>query len=96
MIETHYPPQTGTRTAPGPMRQAVDTSANWRRLAAAVLVRAILDALDADPALAAPARRWLATEGVVWAEWLGLSPGRLAHWLAELPALPWEQLALAL
>lgn len=72
------------------------TDANWRRLAAAVLARAALDALDDDPALAAPARRWLAAEGAAWAEWLGLPPERVTGWLVGLPALPWEQLALAL
>jgi hypothetical protein len=75
----------GPETVQG--HQAVETGANWRRLAAAVLVRAVLDALDEDSTLAAPARRWLATQGMVWAGWLGLSTERLARWLAELPAL---------
>jgi len=72
------------------------TDVNWRRLAAAMLARAVLDALGDDPALAAPARRWLAAEGAGWAEWLGMPPERVTGWLASLPVLPWEQLALTL
>jgi hypothetical protein len=67
---------------------------NWRRLAAAMLVRAVRDAQDEDPALAGPARRWLAKEGVAWAQMLDLSPEHMSGWLSRLPALPWEQLML--
>ena len=72
------------------------TNANWQRLAFAVLARAVLDAQEKDPALVAPARRWLAAEGVAWAEWLELHPERMTGWLDGLPSLPWEQLTLAL
>lgn len=70
------------------------TDANWRRLAAAILARAALDALDDDPILAAPARRWLAAEGAPWAEQLDIPPERVMTWMGQLPALPWEQLTL--
>jgi hypothetical protein len=67
---------------------------NWRRLAAAMLMRAVRDAQDEDPALAGPARRWLAEDGAAWAQMLDLSPERVSGWLNRLPALPWEQLML--
>ena len=80
----------------GGVLETMGIEANWRRLAAAMLARAALDAQSEDPALAAPARRWLAGEGVAWAEWLGMPPERVGNWLADLPVLPWEQLALTL
>jgi len=71
------------------------TEAAWRRLAAAVLLRAALDALDDDdPALAAPARRWLSGDGAQCAEELDISEERVAAWLADLVTLPWSQLTL--
>lgn len=70
------------------------TDANYRRVAAAILARAVLDALASDPGLAAPARRWLRTAGVDLAEQLDIPPGRVMTWVGELPGLPWEQLRL--
>jgi hypothetical protein len=63
-----------------------------RRLAAAVLLVAVEDARSDDPALAAEARRWLAGEGVIWAEMLDISPERVIGWVGRLPVLPYEQL----
>lgn len=65
-----------------------------RRFLAALLLRAVRDAAGDDPALAAPARRWLAQEGLTWAEMLGLDPGKVTVWVAGLESLAWEQLAL--
>jgi hypothetical protein len=66
-----------------------------RRLAAALLLRAVQDAQANDPALAAEARRWLAGPGAVWAELaLDISRERLALWMDQLPTLPYEQLTL--
>jgi len=66
-------------------------------LAAALVLRAVLDSLeDGDPDLAAPARRWLAGDGAGWAEMLDIPGERVTDWLDDLPALPWEQLALPL
>jgi hypothetical protein len=76
--------------------ELMDTNRNWRRLAAAILVRAALDAQGDDPALAAPARRWLSGEGAAWAGELDLDPQRVAGWVSNLPALAWEQLAFPL
>jgi len=67
---------------------------NWRRLAAAVLVQATLDAQEGDPKLAAPARRWLAGEGVSMAEMLDIPQEQVTAWVDNLPTLPWEQLTL--
>ncbi len=73
------------------------TEANWRRLGAAVLLRAALDAQeDGDPDLAAPARRWLRRVGAGWVEQLDIPSTRVTAWVAGLDALPWEQLALPL
>jgi hypothetical protein len=74
--------------------QAIATESNWRRLLAAILTQAVIDAQSADPALAAPARRWLASTGIEMVQWLDISPGRVATWVSDLPALAWEQLAL--
>ncbi len=66
-----------------------------RKLVAAILLRAVRDALDCgDPDVAAPAQRWLASEGVVLAEALDIPPERVTKWLAGLPGLPYEQLPL--
>ncbi len=66
-----------------------------RRLLAALLLQAVRDAQEAnDPALAAPARRWLASEGAAWAMWLDIPPERVQRWVAGLPALPYEQMTL--
>ena len=66
------------------------------RLLAALLLRAVQDAQDADPELAVEARRWLVGEGLVWAETLDLDRARVIEWVEGLPALPFEQLMLPL
>ena len=66
----------------GEMMGTTGTDANWRRLAAAILARAILDAQAAAPLLAAPACRWLASQGADWAGWLDLD-----HLLAIVAAI---------
>jgi len=72
----------------------VGIDANWRRLAAAMLLQAARDVEAEDPDLAAEARRWLAGEGVDLVEALGVPVGRVETWLQGLPGLPWEQLPL--
>jgi hypothetical protein len=57
-----------------------------------MLLQAVRDAQGADPVLAAEARRWLRGEGIHWAEALNIVPDRVHAWLAQLPALPYEQL----
>ena len=74
--------------------QVVATEANWRRLLAAILARAVVDAQSTDPALAAPARRWLAGAGAEIIRWLDISPHKVVTWVVDLPTLPWEQLVL--
>ncbi|RLC86469.1 MAG: hypothetical protein DRI79_09980 [Chloroflexi bacterium] len=66
----------------------------YRRLVAAILVRAARDAQADDPDLAAPARRWLAGSGAAWAEMLDIPPERVTAWVGQLPTLFYEQLAL--
>jgi len=73
-------------------KMAVDPD---RRLAAAIVLQAVRDAIEGgDPDLAAPARRWLAGEGVDLVESLDIPPERVAAWLERQPALPYEQLPL--
>jgi hypothetical protein len=76
--------------------QATATEANWRRFLAAILAQAVVDAPSTDPAVAAPARRWLASTGAEMVQWLDISPSRVAAWVVDLPPLPWEQLVLPL
>jgi hypothetical protein len=66
----------------------------YRRLWAAVILQAVLEARDAGPIFAAPARRWLAGEGAVRIELLDIPSERVVRWVEKLPDLPWEQLAL--
>jgi len=66
----------------------------YRRLLAAVLAQATQDARDADPALAAEARRWLAGDGAAWVTWLDIPAEQVLKWVGQLPALPYEQLTL--
>ncbi|RLC85483.1 MAG: hypothetical protein DRI79_11340 [Chloroflexi bacterium] len=66
----------------------------YRRLVAAILVRAARDAQTDDPDLAAPARRWLARSGAAWAEMLDIPPERVTAWVGKQPALSYAQLAL--
>ena len=64
-----------------------------RRLAAALLLRAVKDAQADDPELAAEARRWLSRQGVLLVELaLDIHRERLARWVDRLPALSHEQL----
>jgi len=70
------------------------TDANYRRVAAAIMARAALDAQASDPGLAAPARRWLRTAGVDLAEQLDIPPERVTLWVAGLQPLAYEQLTL--
>ena len=72
------------------------TETNWRRLLAAILARAVIDAQSDDPAMAGPARRWLAEIGTELVEWLEIPPRRVAAWVVDLPALSWEQMVLPL
>jgi hypothetical protein len=76
--------------------QAIGTEANWRRFLAAILAQAVVDAQSTDPAVAAPARRWLSGTGTEMVQWLDISPGRVAAWVVDLPPLAWEQLVLPL
>ena len=66
-----------------------------RRLAAALLLRAVKDAQSDDAVLASEARRWLAGQGTFWAELaLGIPREQLVGWVDRLSALPYEQLTL--
>jgi hypothetical protein len=74
--------------------EAVPVAYQARKLVVAVLLAAVEDAQSDDPALAAEARRWLAGEGVIWAEMLDITPERVTRWVSGLHPLPYEQLAL--
>jgi len=58
----------------------------FRRLAAAVLLRAARDARDGN-GHAADARSWLADDGADLADQLGLPPERVTAWVDGLPIL---------
>ena len=71
------PPDAGCRSdsqglLPGP-------PSAYRRLAAALVLRAVLDARDEGPLLAAPARRWLLDGGLHWAEQLDIPSERVVR-----------------
>jgi len=55
-----------------------------RRLVAAMLLRAARDARSRGK-YAAAARAWLASEGTIWADELGISFCTITSWLASLP-----------
>lgn len=74
--------------------EATPVANQARNLVVAVLLTAVKDAQADDPVLAAEARRWLASEGVHWAEMLDISPERVKGWVGRLPVLPYEQLRL--
>ena len=66
-----------------------------RRLLAAFLLRAALNALEEDPALAHDARQWLAGEGAAIVSESGIrtgDPEQVAAWVGDLP--PLAQLSL--
>lgn len=65
-----------------------------RRRLAAVLIRAAKDALDANNDLATTARGWLGAVGGDLMSVLDIPPARRTSWLAALPALSAEPLAL--
>ena len=83
------PPPDAEGLLPGPL-------VAYRRLAAALVLRAVLDARDEGPLLAAPARRWLVDGGLHWATALDISPERVLAWADGLEPLPWEQLHFAM
>ena len=72
------------------------TEANCRRFVARLLCEAVKDAQSDDPAVAGPARRWLAETGTGMAEWLDIPAHRVTDWMIDLPALSWEQMVLPL
>jgi hypothetical protein len=65
-----------------------------RKLLVAVLLAAVEDAQSEDAKLAAEARRWLASEGVLWAEMLDIPPKKITQWVNDLAPLPYTQLSL--
>jgi hypothetical protein len=83
-----------TETKQQPFARAALTAYQARRLLVAVLLAAIEDAQSKDPELAAEARRWLASEGVHWAEMLDIAPKKVTQWMSDLAPLPYEQLSL--
>lgn len=63
---------------------------NVRRLAAAVLLQAVRDAMADNPRIAAKARCWLVGEYAAdWLAELGIPQKQVTIWLAGLPRLPY-------
>lgn len=56
----------------------------YRRLACAIVARAARDAKSDNPALAHPARAWLADEGACLAEALDIPSRRVREWVDGL------------
>ena len=52
----------------------------WHKLAAAIVVKALKDAKDGDP----DARRWVASDGLPWFDYLGLDGGIVAYQVQSL------------
>ena len=65
---------------------------HWRRLACAIVERAVRDAKSADAGRATEARAWLASEALDFLDALDIPAERVARWVAELA--PVAQLAL--
>ena len=68
------------------------TAYHWRRLACAIIRRAVKDAKSADASRAIEARSWLATEACDLLDYLDVDAGRVSDWVAGLPGV--AQLAL--
>jgi len=54
-----------------------------QRLAAAVILQAVKEATDTDPDYSLPARRWLASDGLIWMRLLGMKTSGLRIWLQQ-------------
>jgi hypothetical protein len=54
-----------------------------QRLATAVILQAVEEAMHSDPDICFPAREWLAAEGVGWIMLLGFNPHAVRVWLKE-------------
>ena len=67
-------PVTTQNFIPQTLEVTLAIGANWRRLLAAILAQAAVDAQSDDPAVAGPARRWLTEAGIEMIEWLEISP----------------------
>ena len=66
----------------------------YRRLACAIVERAVRDAKSANPALAVEARSWLASDAVDILDALNILPSRVRRWVGGLE--PVAQLSLEL
>lgn len=51
------------------------------RLAAAVILQAVQEAMQSDPDIYYPARRWLASEGLFWIRLIDLNPLAVRIWI---------------
>jgi hypothetical protein len=52
-----------------------------KRLAAAIIIQAVDEAVSPDPDTYYPARAWLAQEGLIWIELLGFNAQAVRSWL---------------
>jgi hypothetical protein len=52
-----------------------------QRLAAAVILQAVQEAMQTDPDIYYPARRWLASEGLFWIRLIDLNPLAVRIWI---------------
>jgi hypothetical protein len=53
----------------------------YHRLQAAVLLQAVWDATNLDPLISGPARWWLAYDGRLYCQVLGINPAAMQGWL---------------
>jgi hypothetical protein len=58
----------------------LDVSA-CQRLAAAVILQAVQEAMQPDPDVYYPARRWLSSEGLFWIRLIDLNPLAVRIWI---------------
>jgi hypothetical protein len=54
-----------------------------RRLAAAVILFTVEEAMHPDPDVSYPARKWLESDGVLWIGLLGMSPAAVHSWIKQ-------------
>jgi hypothetical protein len=54
-----------------------------QRLAVAVILLAVAEAVDPDPDIYYPARKWLASDGLIWVGLLGMNPQPVCAWIKQ-------------
>ncbi|HSV85771.1 MAG TPA: hypothetical protein VLH85_04295 [Levilinea sp.] len=73
----------GDSSSDPPVNPVMLDMTGCHRLAAAIILQAVQEAIDADPDCSLPAREWLAADGLIWMRLLSMNPRALAWWLKK-------------